>query len=117
MGWRGVSLSKAKAWISLGSGRSADATMPGRAEEPGVKLIQLSGGAMVVRGGGKLILWGWSEAVGGVKRIGEEGVLDVGGSQLEVLLLVLEAEDDARCDSSSGGQQRRRSIAASTWRR
>ena len=31
----------------------------------------------------------------GVERIGEEGVLDVGGDEFEVLLLVLEAKDDA----------------------
>ena len=33
--------------------------------------------------------------VGGVEGVGEEGVLDVGGDEFEVLLLVLEAEDDA----------------------
>ena len=33
--------------------------------------------------------------VGGVERVGEEGVLDVGGDEFEVLLLVLEAESDA----------------------
>jgi hypothetical protein len=30
-----------------------------------------------------------------VEGVGEEGVLDVGGGELQVLLLVLEAEDDA----------------------
>ena len=33
--------------------------------------------------------------VGGVERVGEEGVLDVGGDEFLVLLLVLEAEGDA----------------------
>ncbi len=33
--------------------------------------------------------------VGGVEGVGEEGVLDVGGDELLVLLLVLEAEGDA----------------------
>ena len=41
------------------------------------------------------MLRGRRGTVGGVKRVGEEGVLDVGGGELEVLLLVLEAEDDA----------------------
>ena len=30
-----------------------------------------------------------------MERVGEEGVLDVGGGELEVLLLVLQAQDDA----------------------
>ena len=47
MGWRGVSLSKAKAWVSLGSGVMPIPTMPGRVEVPGVKEIQLSGGEML----------------------------------------------------------------------
>ena len=34
-------------------------------------------------------------AVGGVEGVGEEGVLDVGGGELEVLLLMFETEDDA----------------------
>ena len=53
-----------------------------------------------------------------MERVGEEGVLDVGGDELLVLLLVLEAEGDA-----AGGfvferdAARRRSMAASTWAR
>ena len=39
-------------------------------------------------------LAGGGGAVGGVEGVGEEGVLDVGGGELEVLLLVLEAEGD-----------------------
>ena len=33
--------------------------------------------------------------VGGVQRVGEEGVLDVGGDEFEMLLLVFEAQGDA----------------------
>ena len=42
-------------------------------------------------------------AVGGVERVGEEGVLDVGGDELLVLLLVLEAEGDAADGFGVGG--------------
>ena len=55
--------------------------------------------------------------VGGVEGVGEEGVLDVGGDELEVLLLVLEAEGDAAGGFVFGNRDawRRRSMAASTW--
>ena len=48
---------------------------------------------MVGRGFGLWLAGGFE--VGGVEGVGEEGVLDVGGDEFEVLLLVLEAEDDA----------------------
>ena len=55
--------------------------------------------------------------VGGVEGVGEEGVLDVGGDEFEVLLLVFEAEGDAadgfvfEGDGCEGGA----AMAASTW--
>lgn len=51
-----------------------------------------------VEGWGHAVADGWGggeREIGGLERVGEEGVLDVGGGQLEVLLFVLEAEDDA----------------------
>ena len=77
--------------MAAGSGVMPISTMPGRAEVPGVKLSQSSGGAMLSDGARA----GRCGQVGGVERVGEEGVLDVGGGELEVLLLVLEAEGDA----------------------
>ena len=84
--WRGVSLSKAKESVESGSGVKPISV------RPGVKVIQSSGGAMLSRR-----RWSWRGGVevGGVERVGEEGVLDVGGDELLVLLLVLEAEGDA----------------------
>ena len=56
---------------------------------PGAKATQSRGGAMasVAEVGGR--------KVGGVEGVGEESVLDVGGDEFLVLLLVVEAEDDA----------------------
>ncbi len=79
----------------VGIGRGADADDAGAGGGARGEADPVERWSNGVRGGGKLILWGWSEAVGGVKRVCEEGVLYVGGGQLEVLLLVLEAEDDA----------------------
>ncbi len=85
---------------------------------PGAKLIQSSGGAMPGPG---CQARRWLEAVGGVERVGEEGVLDVGGDEFQVLLLVLEAEDDAAdgfvVDAGAGGASEERAMAASTWAR
>ncbi len=64
----------------VGIGRSADADDAGAGGGARGEADPVERWSDGVRGGGKLILWGWSEAVGGVKRIGEEGVLDVGGS-------------------------------------
>ncbi len=48
-----------------------------------------------MRTSGGFGLGGSGGLVGGVEGVGEEGVLDVGGGEFEMLLLVLEAEDDA----------------------
>ena len=47
--------------------------------------------------------------------VGEERVLDVGGDEFLVLLLVLEAEDDAAGGFVFEGCWRRAAMAASTW--
>ena len=53
---------------------------------------------MLSLGGGRRRL-----EIGGVERVGEEGVLDVGGDEFLVLLLVLEAEGDAADGFGVGG--------------
>ena len=71
--------------------------MPTRPGAGGVKLSHSeAAGAMVSVAGSKVTL-----AIGGTQRIGEEGVLDVRHSELEVLLLVLEAERVIRRSASS----------------
>ena len=57
--------------------------------------------------------------IGGVEGIGEEGVLDVGGDELLMLLLVLEAEGHAADGFvvDRGAAARSCSMAASTWAR
>ena len=56
--------------------------------------------------------------VGGVEGVGEEGVLDVGGDEFLVLLLVLEAEGDAAEGLVGDGVlSRSAAMAASTWAR
>ena len=95
--WRGDSLSKQKESDESGSGAKPISVRP-----PG-KLTQSSGGAMSV---GELCgaeLAGGCE-VGGMQRVGEERVLDIGGDELLVLLLVLEAEGDAARGLGAGGE-------------
>src|ERR1039457_7596647 len=46
---------------------------------------------------------GGGRKVGGVEGVGEESVLDVGGDEFLVLLLVVEAEDDAAGGFGVGG--------------
>ena len=61
---------------------------------------------------------GGGREVGGMEGVGEEGVLDVGGDELLVLLLVVEAEGDAADGFGIGrGAASRRVTAASTWAR
>ena len=59
-------------------------------DEAGVEVDPFDG-----RSDGFVLPLGGGFEVGGVERVGEEGVLDVGGDELLMLLLVLEAEGDA----------------------
>ena len=72
-----------------GGKRGFGGTAPAHDHPPFAALGGGDGGGLVEGGG---------YAVGGVERVGEEGVLDVGGDELEVLLLVLEAQGDAAED-------------------
>ncbi len=77
-------MSKAKASVDAGSRVRPISVKPGAKSDPverrGDRLVFLLSGSVDVRR---------------VERIGEERVLDVGGDELLVLLLVLEAERDA----------------------
>ncbi len=78
-------MSKAKAVEVGGVGGDADLGEAGGEGDP----VEGWGGELRCRGS----VGGFE--VGGVEGVGEEGVLDVGGDEFQVLLLVLEAEDDA----------------------
>ena len=79
--------------VGVGIGREADLG------EAGVEGDPVEGRGDVVGVG-----CGRGFAVGRVERVGEEGVLDVGGDELLVLLLVLEAEGDAAGGFGVGGK-------------
>ena len=76
-------------------GRCADADDAGTGGGAGSEADPVERRGDAVGTGGDLVWLRRREAVGGVERVGEEGMLDVGGGEFEVLLLVFETEDDA----------------------
>ena len=100
-------MSKAKVSIEAGS------SVRPISVSPGVKLTQSSGGAIV----SLLCLRRLRLNVGRVQRVGEERVLDVGGDQFLVLLLVLETERDAARGFIFQRMLQQAIMAASTWAR